>query len=91
MKANGSKYDEHHLKLWRNEACGLPKDAGLSSTKVRGGGSGPKPQPSPAIKCILDEKWESIVFSATGYACYEDLRAGINKELGRSFDARKEG
>lgn len=43
MKKHGSKFDERALKLERNEANGLPKDAGLSEDcgcKIRKGYSG---------------------------------------------------
>lgn len=35
MKAHSTKFDEHILKLARNEASGLPRDAGLVASPVK--------------------------------------------------------
>lgn len=79
------------LKLARNEACGLPRRAGLdgaSAGKVHKGGSGRGRRAlSPPMQAAFQRKWEEVVLPATGYASYEELRAGVNRELGRTaFD-----
>ena len=87
MKMFPTKYDEHMLKEARNEACGRPRNAGLEgsrNSKVRKGNvGGGKKALSPETLRAMQEKWESVVLPITGYANYEELRAGVNAELGR--------
>lgn len=126
-----TKYDEHHLKLARNQVCGRPRLAGIgtTSTKVRGL---PKQElPAHTLQAMLDRyarrlvhaypvdrrrractlahtrllvgtwihiatttrvppvfvlspRWKEVVLPVTGYATYEAMRQGINRELGRA-------
>lgn len=89
MKQYPSKYDEHHLKLVRNEAAGLAKYAGSTTDnagRVRNGNTneGEKVISSEKLEQI-EEYWRETVTSITGYKTYEELRNGINKELNREF------
>lgn len=85
-----NKYDEHMLKLARNEACGMRRDAGLADSgaaaKVRVGelGSG-KIELGAGVLEEMRRKWEEVVTPETGYFNYEELRIGVNRELGRDF------
>lgn len=96
-----TKYDEHHLKLARNQVCGRPRLAGIgtTSTKVRGL---PKqqlpPQTLEAMRQRCDDggvvvyvhqthRWEEVVLPVSGYASYEALRQGVNRELGRRLQS----
>lgn len=85
MKVNASKFDSHNLKEARNEVCGLPRGAGLSSSKVMTGGRGVKVQLSDATKEVLRAKWESVVQPETGHACYQDLREAMRQEMQNAF------
>lgn len=89
MNAHSSKFDEHIIKGLRNEPSGLAKDAGIQSTKVMDGKNSYRAEVSASSKLLLDKQWESIVETETGYASYEELRAEVNKELGRSFGTHK--
>lgn len=44
-----------------------------------------KEKMSPDMRVRVDEKWKKIVTSTIGYKTYEEMRAGINKELNRDF------
>lgn len=83
MTLHGSKFDEHILKSFRNEACGLPKEAGMMNSKVVA--SAPKLTPELSTVEVINHKWQSIVQSATGYDSYESFRLGVNRELGRRY------
>lgn len=88
MKQNETKYDGHVLKLARNRALGLPEDLGLKGNegKVRKGESnGSRKVLSNAIEQKLKKCWKEIVAPVCGYENYDEMRAGINKELGRKF------
>jgi len=89
MKKHQHKFDEHLLKLGRNEAIGLPKTAGLcnkSTSKVRNGNvhDGKRFLSAKSIAAI-EAKWRSLFAPMCDYVSYEEMRAGINKELGRTF------
>ena len=89
MKEHSSKFDEHLLKNQRNEAIGLPRDAGMQGNagKVRKGAVNESKEVLPDfILDKIDQTWKKTVTPVTGYDSYEALRKGINKELGRSFD-----
>lgn len=81
------QYDEHMLKLARNQACGLPLRAGLDGSaagKVRAGGAGRgREQLSDGMRAALQRKWDEVVAPCTGYPNYDTLRRGVNAELGR--------
>lgn len=86
MKKNNSKYDDHVAKAIMNEKIGLPKNAGMNSSKVREGKVGSNRQVlSTELKDAIQQKWEDVVLPVTGYMTYHDMREGINKELGRRF------
>ena len=122
MRQFPTKYDEHPLKLARNEACGRPLLAGLngsspgerfcgnawgctgarsrpacitvclfpapilyySAGKVRQGAVGKnREELTPEMRAAIQQKWTDVMLPATGYASYDDMRRGINAELGR--------
>lgn len=89
MKAHPTKYDEHQLKQARNLQCGRPEHAGMtraSSGKVREGVLGAnRAELSPQVKAALQQRWTDYMLPRTGYATYEEMRRGINQELGRPF------
>lgn len=90
MRQFPEKYDEHPLKIARNEACGRPPYspalARTQSGKVRAGvPGGNKRDLSPELRSAILAKWNEVVEPATGYASYADMRRGINAELGRPF------
>lgn len=75
MKENESKFDEKLSKLARNEACGLAKDAGMTSTKIRSGQiNGQDEVMSKHLELKIQSKWEEIVLPVTGCKTYSDLR-----------------
>ena len=93
MKKHQWKFDDHSLKLVRNEAVGLPKMAGLSnksSAKVRNGNvhDGKRILSQKSLAGI-EARWQSLFAPICNYANYEEMRAGINKELGRTFQESK--
>jgi hypothetical protein len=89
MQAHPTKYDEHHLKLARNEACGLERTAGLGeggTAKVRAGGkSADRQRLSEETVAGMGRKWKEVAEPVTGYGSYEEMRRGVNAELGRPF------
>lgn len=40
---------------------------------------------SPQVKAALQQRWTDYMLPRTGYATYEEMRRGINQELGRPF------
>ncbi|GKY97525.1 hypothetical protein MPSEU_000710700 [Mayamaea pseudoterrestris] len=72
MKANEVKFNEKLSKLTRNEACGLPKTAGMSKTKIRRGNCGV--ELSIELRARIDAKWHDIVKPVTGCDDYNQLR-----------------
>ena len=80
MKAHQSQFDEKLSKLARNEACGLPKDAGMASTKLRRGVSGQVNDLSADLQAEIMQKWKQVVEPVTGCATYEDLRKALQQE-----------
>lgn len=88
MKKHLSQFDEHPIKYARNEAAGLPKNAGMcgNAGKVRNGQvNASKSILKKRTLAMIDRQWKEVVMRSTGYRTYEDLRKGINKELGRKF------
>jgi len=76
MKEHESQFDEKLSKLTRNEACGLPKDAGMRKSKIVQGASGSgKLALSDGLKAAIAAKWKEVVEPVTGCATYSDLRA----------------
>mmetsp|Transcript_11143 Transcript_11143/g.25808 ORF Transcript_11143/g.25808 Transcript_11143/m.25808 type:complete len:294 (+) Transcript_11143:202-1083(+) len=80
MKHRG-RFDEKLSKSARNEACGLPRDAGIGSGKLRQGHVGRgKESLSPAIRDEIQQKWREVVEPVTGCATYTDLVDLLHKE-----------
>mmetsp|Transcript_8692 Transcript_8692/g.12291 ORF Transcript_8692/g.12291 Transcript_8692/m.12291 type:complete len:255 (-) Transcript_8692:490-1254(-) len=79
MKSHESHFDEKLSKLARNEACGLPKTAGLSESKIKRGDSGLGKESLPkSIREGILKKWSEIVEPETGCKSYEELRTSMN-------------
>ena len=80
MKKHERKFDEHVMKNFRNEACGLPKNAGEGvSTKVNTGSSvDGRRVLSADLKKEIQKKWDKVVYPVTNCATYEDLRLSWN-------------
>jgi hypothetical protein len=79
MKAHENHFDEKLSKLARNEACGLPKNAGMQGGKIVNGktGSG-SVLLSAELRAKIDKKWREVVDPVTKCATYEDLRKQLN-------------
>eukprot|EP00210_Caulerpa_lentillifera_P005290 g5054.t1 len=89
MKKHCTRFDDHPIKHARNEAVGLPRDAGLTGNagKVRNGISNSAKDVLPqSVIDQIDAQWNEVVTSVTGYKSYEEFRNGINKELNRIFN-----
>ena len=75
MKKNESHFDEKLSKLARNEACGLPKEAGTKKSKIVNGKKGEgKLQLSQRLRDAIQAKWQEVVQPETGCENYEALR-----------------
>jgi len=88
MKQHKEKFDSSFTKELTKTNPGLVVDKNFkhSASKVRKGISGEgKREITPQQMEALDAKWREIVTPICGYETYEEMRAGINKELGRSF------
>ena len=55
----------------------------VNSGRVVGGGR--REELTPALMAAILDKWREVMLPATGYARYEEMRQGINAELGRPF------
>ena len=81
MSQHKDKFDEKLSKISRNEACGLPKDAGMSSTKIGRGLSGhARTEISPRLCQEIDKKWKEVVLPTTGCSSYHELRLHLVRE-----------
>ena len=78
MKDHESHFDEKLSKLSRNEVCGLPKDAGMSKSKIGKGKVQNGAGLSSNLKEAITQKWKYVVQPETGCATYEDLRKQLN-------------
>jgi hypothetical protein len=75
MKKHESHFDEKLSKLYRNEACFLPKDAGMQSSKLVKGKIGDgEYQLGESVRQQIRDKWKEIVEPVTGCTTYEELR-----------------
>lgn len=75
MKKNEAHFDEKLSKLSRNEACGLPKDAGMKKSKIVNGIQGEgKLQLSQRLREAIQAKWKEVVQPETRCENYEALR-----------------
>jgi len=81
MKEHSGQFDDKLSKLSRNQACGLPKDAGMQSTKIGTGVSGQgKLVLSDELRQQIQQKWNEIVQPVTGCATYQELCQQLAKE-----------
>ena len=81
MKQHEDHFNENIMKKKLNEACGLPKDAGVSSSKVRAGSSSEGQKAlSEDIQREIQEKWETVVAPVTGCGTYQELRRAWKEE-----------
>lgn len=86
MKTHSGHFDEKLSKISRNEACLLPKDAGLRSSKIRRGESGVGASELPEqVRNQIEEKWAEIVLPVTGCARYEELQQHLFEECSTGF------
>jgi len=75
MKEHEHLFDERLSKRTRNEACGLPKDAGMSKSKIHTGKAGNAAiKMSTELKSKIERKWNEVVFPVTKCETYEELR-----------------
>eukprot|EP00210_Caulerpa_lentillifera_P006176 g5901.t1 len=88
MKQHKDKFDTGFVKKLTKSELEITSEEEYkkSASKIRKGviGEGKK-EISPEQLKALDAKWKEVVEPICGYATYEEMRAGINKELGRSF------
>lgn len=74
-------FDEKLTKLGRNEACGLPKDAGMQDTKLNRGKAGTgKAKLSDELQQAIQQKWKDVVEPVTGCTTYNELRLALGRE-----------
>ena len=88
MKKHKDKFDSHQIKAARNEALGLPRYHGIETNdgRVRNGQPGDGKRLLSEEMCQkMDTKWRLMIQPVTGHGSYEEMRAAINEELGRSF------
>lgn len=75
MKKHESQFDEKLSKIYRNEACFLPKEAGMQASKLVEGKIGEgKYQLGESVRQKICERWKEIVEPITGCSTYEELR-----------------
>jgi hypothetical protein len=80
MKERGDLFDERLSKIARNEACGLPKDAGMGASKVRAGKAGGGGGLSEELRGMIDDGWRDVMGDVAG--SYAELREMVNEERG---------
>ena len=82
MLKHPSKYDEHHLKETRNEACGLPLRAGLDGSgtgkvcKPGSRGEGEEALDGETL-AAMERKWNEVMLPVTACSSYSELRNKI--------------
>lgn len=89
MKKHKDKFDTSVAKKLLSTVLGDGSIQGLeeAAPKVRKGVTGEgRKEISPEQLKALDSRWKELVQPVFGYASYEEMRLGINKELGRSFN-----
>jgi hypothetical protein len=75
MKEHSSHFDEKLSKLARNEACGLPKEAGMRKGKIAEGKARKGALAlSPEITAEIQKKWQEVVAPVTKCDNYDALR-----------------
>ena len=90
MKKHKTKYDNHALKQRARDLLGvLPiNDTSDAFDRVRKGKTNEGARLlSEEMQEKMEAKWKLLAEPVTGYGSYKEMRAGINKELGRSFGA----
>jgi len=76
MKAHERQFDDHLVTEARNQACGLPRDAG--SSKIKSGKVGAhKDVLSDATRTRLDQVWACEIEAVLGLRDYDDLRRAL--------------
>jgi Sulfotransferase domain len=82
MKENEYYFDEKLTKLGRNEACGLPKDAGMAKTKIsRGSSDVGSTSLSEELRSEIQAKWDEVVLPVTGCRNYNELRQKLAQKV----------
>ena len=88
MKKHKTKYDNHTMKQRAREVFGFVpiKDKSDAFGRIRKGvmNEGARSLSEEMQQKILS-KWKLLAEPVTGYRSYEEMRAGINNELGRCF------
>jgi len=80
MRAHGTQFDDHLIRMARDSACGLPP--GGVASKVRNGRVGDHASAlEPAVLAQLDEIWSERIGRRFGLSCYADLRAAVQRML----------
>ena len=68
-----------------------PKRSPSFPTQVRHGKVGKnKGELTPRMREAILQKWQDIMLPATGFESYAEMRAGINRELGRPFKSSQQ-
>ena len=79
MKEHEYLFDESLTKLSRNEACGLPKEAGTHKSKINMGEVGKaESEMSDQLKLKIQQKWNELVYPVTHCGTYDDLRMQLS-------------
>ena len=90
MSQHRTQFDMHPFKFARNEAMGLPRDNGTKGKdgRIRKGATRDGVQSlSEEMNEKMRMKWKELAEPITGYGSYEEMRAAVNKEFGRSFES----
>jgi hypothetical protein len=78
MLAHKRHFDEHIVRAYAEQRCGLPLNG--DSSKVTPGASGAaRYRLSPAITSELDAIWQEMIEPKFGFRDYADLRAAMGK------------
>lgn len=86
MSHYSSKYDSNPIKILERGNYEFPPYSDRCGPIIRRKGIWNwKNGLSKRTISKFDQKWKEIVTPELGYASYEEMRAGINRELGRHF------
>jgi len=88
MNKHKNKFDSEHTKKMTRTLLGMEStdEIEYAGSKVRKGVSGEaKKEISPQQLHEFSARWKEVVQPVCRYESYEEVRAGINMELGRSF------
>eukprot|EP00210_Caulerpa_lentillifera_P008864 g8457.t1 len=89
MKKHKEKFSTMYIRKMMDASLGITKDDYIpdTSSRVRKGVTGEgKETICPDQLKAMDARWNEIAKPICGYETYAEMRAGINKELGRSFE-----